>query len=30
LEINLKLSPSVSGKLKLSIPDVLVTPQPNY
>lgn len=30
LEINLKLSPSVSGKLKLSIPDVLITPQPNY
>lgn len=30
LEINLKLSPSVSGKLKLSIPDVLVTPQPQY
>ena len=30
LEINLKLGSSVSGKLKLSIPDVLVTPQPNY
>ncbi|NLJ38217.1 MAG: hypothetical protein GX432_05590 [Candidatus Atribacteria bacterium] len=30
LEINLKISPSVSGKLKISIPDVLVTPQPSY